>query len=98
MVPLLSSPVAEDHVYKSLREFSVSPLWAIYSLQVGLTPSNCGAGVLRAGVPEAQAKGWSPGAHQLDEVRLFHSHQNYPGTYCVPGPSSRFLFKLSSEN
>lgn len=60
----------------------------------GPSSRSCGAGVL----PEflkAQAKGWSPGAHQLDEVKLFHNHNNYLGTYCVPGTSYRFSFTLS---
>lgn len=44
------------------------------------------------------SKGWSPGAHQLDAVKLFCNHNNYPGTYCVPGTSYRFLFMLSYED
>ena len=60
----------------------------------GPSPRSCGAGVLRE-LLKAQAKGWSLGAHQLDEVKLFHNHNNYLGTYWVPGTSYRFLFTLS---
>ena len=60
-----------------------------------MTGRNFGARVLQTRVPKTLSKGWSPGTHQLDEVKLFCNHNNYPGTYCVPGTSYRFLFMLS---